>query len=338
MELDDADRAIINAYQGGFPVVEDPFVPVSRRFRNNGVDLSPDGVVEKLRRLDEEGVISRFGALINADAIGGTTVLVATTVPEEEFEDVVETINSHDEVAHNYERDHFLNVWFVVSVADKGSVEDVLDEIEEETGVETYTFPKLHEFHLGARFPVDGPFYDSPAEPKPQEPEATELEPDEDELLAEIHDGFPITRHPYSDIAEALGAETRGVVSAIRRLSREGKIRRVGVVPNHYAVGYTENAMTVWDVPDEYVVETGESVGSLPFVTHCYERPRHRDVWRYNLFAMVHGRSTKELDDSVESVREAVKDATGGAYRDQDRLVSRRVLKKTGINLQRGDG
>lgn len=334
-ELDDVDRAVLNAFQGRFPVEERPFERAAEELRRRGVDVSQGELVERVRRLDDEGYVSRFGALIDAEAIGGNTVLVATRAEPEEFDEVVEAINRRDEVAHNYERDHDLNVWFVVSVADRGEVEEVLAEVEAETGVETYAFPKLREYHLGAYFPVDGPLYAEGLDVEISTTPGVEdvEEPDERALLAEIHAGFPVSSTPYADVGERLDVGAAAVVSAVRRLLDEGKIRRVGVVPDHYAIGYTENEMTVWDVPDDVVDDVGESVGALPFVTHCYRRPRHGELWPYNLFAMVHGRTEEEVEGRVDRVRETVEEHTSVSEDSWDTLVSTRVLKKTGINL-----
>jgi DNA-binding Lrp family transcriptional regulator len=109
-----------------------------------------------------------------------------------------------------------------------------------------------------------------------------------------------------------------------------GVIRRIGVVPNHYALGYTANGMTVWDVVDDQVDALGEAVGRLPFVSHCYRRPRHLPEWPYNLFAMVHGRSRDEVDGMVAIIAAQL----GTACRAQDVLYSTQILKKTGLRLQ----
>jgi len=123
------------------------------------------------------------------------------------------------------------------------------------------------------------------------------------------------------------------VLRTLKRFVAEGKIRRVGVVPNHYALGYTENGMTVWNVPDELVGEVGPAVASLDFVTHCYERPRHEGVWPYNFFAMTHGRGEAESESRIGEVRETMEEFWDVGEEDWDTLFSTRILKKTGIRL-----
>jgi DNA-binding Lrp family transcriptional regulator len=338
-DLTRLERAVVNAFQGGFPVVERPFEPAAAALTERGVEVTAEELLAAVRDLDDRGVLSRFGALVNAEEIGGTATLVATHAPADRFDEVVDAINDRREVAHNYEREHpHLNVWFVVSVGDPDRVEEVLAEIEAETGQPTYNLPKIQEFHVGAKFLLDGPIPDGALDlselgPAVDPSGRTTLTPRERDLVVEIQGGLPVTATPYADVAEALGEPTAWVVETIKRFEREGKVRRVGVVPNHYALGYTENGMTVWDVPDEAVDEVGPAVAALPFVTHCYERPRHEGVWPYNLFAMTHGRTEAESDERVEQVRSVVADHCPLGADDWDTLFSTRILKKTGIRL-----
>ena len=333
------DRAIINAFQGGFPVVEHPFEPAAAALRDRGVDVTATALRERIAALDEAGTLSRFGALVNAEAIGGTATLVAMHAPEKRFDEVAETVNAHREVAHNYEREHpHLNMWFVVSVADEDRVAEVLDAVEAETGQETYNLPKQREFRVEAKFLVDSPIPDGDVDLSGVGPDVTPtdrraLTPAERDLVVEIQGGLPITDTPYADVAAAIDQEPAWVVETITRFEREGKIRRVGVVPNHYALGYTENGMTVWDVPDDLIETVGPAVASLPFVTHCYQRPRHEGVWPYNFFAMTHGRSAAESDRRIQEVKETMAEYWDVGDGDWDSLFSTQILKKTGIRL-----
>ena len=338
-ELARLDRAIINAFQGGFPVVERPFEPAAAALRDRGVDVTATALRERIASLDDEGILSRFGALVNAEAIGGTATLVAMHAPDDRFDEVAEAVNAHREVAHNYEREHpRLNMWFVVSVADEDRVDEVLDEIEAETGQETYNMPKEREFRVEAKFLVDGPVADGDLDRSGLGPDVTPtdrqaLTPAERDLVVEIQGGLPITDTPYADVADAIGEDSEWVVEMIKRFEKEGKVRRVGVVPNHYALGYTENGMTVWNVPDELVETVGPAVASLPFVTHCYQRPRHEGVWPYNFFAMTHGRSEAESDRRIREVEGRMAEYWDVDDDEWDSLFSTRILKKTGIRL-----
>ena len=108
-----------------------------------------------------------------------------------------------------------------------------------------------------------------------------------------------------------------------------GVIRRIGAVPNHYAIGYTANGMSVWDVADERIDELGARIGALDFVTHCYHRPRRLPEWPYSLFAMVHGSSRAEVQAKVAEIAELL----GAECRAYDVLFSTSILKKTGLRI-----
>ena len=337
-DLGTVDRAVLNAFQGGFPVVERPFEPAAAALADHGVGIDADELLTRVQDLDDAGVLTRFGALINAEAIGGTATLVATHAPEDSYDEHAEMINAHPEVAHNYEREHpHLNMWFVLSVAEDGRVEEVLAEIEAETGEETYNLPKQQEFHVGAKFPVEGPQTQdvdcSDLGPDVTPTDSQSLTADELDLVLAIQDGLPVTATPYADVADEIDADVDWVLETIQRFNLEGKVRRVGVIPNHYALGYSENGMTVWDVPDEVIDEVGPAIAEFDFVTHCYERPRHDGVWPYNFFAMTHGRSEAESQERIQQVRDRMADHWDVSEDDWDTLFSTRILKKTGIRL-----
>ena len=148
-------------------------------------------------------------------------------------------------------------------------------------------------------------------------------------LIAATQGGLPLVREPYRALAEQLGLQEADVISRLQNLLQRGAIRRIGAIPNHYALGFTANGMSVWDIADDAVAEVGAKVGALDFVTHCYERPRHLPLWPYNLFAMVHGRTRDEVRAKVAEIAALI----GPASRGHDVLFSTRILKKTGLRI-----
>lgn len=148
-------------------------------------------------------------------------------------------------------------------------------------------------------------------------------------IVAATQAGLPLVCEPYRAVAEKLGLDQAEVIARLRRLLDAGAIRRIGAIPNHYALGLTANGMSVWDVADEAVAEIGARIGALDEVTHCYERPRHLPLWPYNLFAMVHGHTREEVRAKVERIARLI----GPAARAHDVLFSTRILKKTGLRI-----
>ena len=149
MELDATDRRIINSLQGGFPVCERPYAMAAESLGLTEVEL-----IGRIAKLAEAGVLSRFGPLYNADRMGGTAVLAAMAVPEAEYERVAATVNAQLEIAHNYRREHALNMWFVGSAEQAESVEAAFARIEKLTGHPVYRFPKEREFFVELKLSV----------------------------------------------------------------------------------------------------------------------------------------------------------------------------------------
>ncbi|MDP3439784.1 MAG: AsnC family transcriptional regulator [Azonexus sp.] len=148
-------------------------------------------------------------------------------------------------------------------------------------------------------------------------------------LIVATQGGLPLVARPYHAIGEQIGVAADEVMRRMQALLDGGVIRRIGAVPNHYAIGWTANGMTVWDVADDKVDELGPRVGALPFVTHSYRRPRALPAWPYNLFAMVHGRSREECSVKALEIRALL----GDSCRAHDILYSTRILKKTGLRI-----
>ena len=148
-------------------------------------------------------------------------------------------------------------------------------------------------------------------------------------IVRETQAGLPLTTAPYRAIGDAVGVSEAEVIRRMAAMLEQGVIRRIGAVPNHYRLGYRGNAMSVWDVDDARIVEIGERVGALDFVSHCYRRPRHPPDWPYNLFAMVHGRTREEALEMVTRIAGLL----GPEDRGHEILFSSRILKKTGLRI-----
>lgn len=148
-------------------------------------------------------------------------------------------------------------------------------------------------------------------------------------LIAATQQGLPLTPAPYAEVARQLGLSEDEVIARLSSMLARGIIRRIALVPNHYALGMTANGMSVWDVEDDHASELGAKVGALDFVSHCYMRPRARPDWPFNLFAMLHGQSR----EAVEEKRHLIAAMLGQACGAHDILYSTRILKKTGLRL-----
>jgi len=144
--LDATDRLLINRLQDGLPLTHDPFAPVAR-----AAGIPETEVVDRIAALREIGAITRFGPFLDAEAMGGAFCLCAMAVPADRFDEVMTLVNAHPEVAHNYERRHKLNMWFVLACERPEEIADAAQQIERETGLKVLRFPKLKEFFIGFR-------------------------------------------------------------------------------------------------------------------------------------------------------------------------------------------
>lgn len=144
--LDEIDRALINRLQDGLPIVAAPFQEIAFE-----LGIAEAEVCNRIDRLLSSRVLTRFGPFFDAAAMGGAFCLCAMAVPEQRFERVAQIVNSHHEVAHNYERAHALNMWFVLATESEAGIETVAQAIEKETGLAVLLFPKLEEYFVGFR-------------------------------------------------------------------------------------------------------------------------------------------------------------------------------------------
>lgn len=330
IDLDDA--RLIDRLQLNLPLSERPFAEVAAE-----LGMTERQVIERLDRLLQSGVLTRFGPLFHIEKAGGQFILAALQAPEARYEEVTEQVNALPEIAHNYRRDHALNMWFVVAAETPETAWAACQRIEVITGLPVHAFPKEREYFVGLYLPLlaqaprlgrEAPRATAPAPAGSTPLSLTEFDR---RLMAATQAGLPLAPRPYDDVALALGCSAAQVRARLAELLAAGVVRRIAAVPNHYRLGYTANGMSVWDIDDEQVDRLGELLGSQPAVSHCYRRPRKPGVWRYNLFAMLHGHSRAEVLAQAETAAELL----GDACRAHDVLFSSAILKKTGLRLRR---
>ena len=280
---DTMERALLDGFQRDLPLVPRPFAEIAHQL---GTDEAT--VIGMLRRLSEDGVVSRVGPVLAPHRVGCST-LAAMAVPEERLDEVADLVSSYDEVNHNYEREHRFNLWFVLNAADREAIDAVLHEIAARTGLEVVDLPLLEAFSAGPGVSV-----------------AMALSEADRRLIAAVQDGLPLVARPYAEVGAQLGLSEDQVIAAIGRFLRDGVIKRLGIVVRHHELGYRSNAMVVWDVRDAEVGAVGRRLAKLPFVTLCYRRPRRLPDWPYNLFCMIHGRDRASVEAQIEHANQAI--------------------------------
>ncbi len=335
--LSEQERARLERWQRGFPVVPRPFAVVASR-----EGMSEDALIEWTVRLKDDGVLSRVGAVVRPNTAGAST-LAAMAVPPERLDEVAAFVSAQPEVTHNYEREHPINLWFVVTAADRAAVAACLARIRNECGLEVLDLPMVRAFHIDLGFTRDdGTGLASspclPARPESRLRTGSTAPPDgtDRQILAAIEDGIPLLSRPFEAVGRSLGLSEEAVIERLCRMIEAGIITRFGYVVHHRRLGFVANAMVVWDVPDERVEKAGALLAAAPCVTLCYQRPRRLPKWRYNLFCMIHGTSREQVTAEVVRLHAHLVKQLSLDGLPHAALFSRRRFKQCGARFSAG--
>lgn len=282
---------LLNNWQRDFPLVPEPFAAIATRLASDEA-----AVLLALKRLSGKGAISRVGAVLAPRSVGAST-LAAMAVPRERLEQVAALVSARPEVNHNYEREHYYNLWFVATAADEARLALVLDCIAADAGCPVLPLPLLEEFHIDLGFDLAG---GGKTQVRQGNGARRELAEGERRLMAALQPGLELVPRPFALLAGQAGMEEDEAIAHIARWQEEGIVKRFGVVVRHHELGFRANAMAVFDVPDDEVSAVGARLAREPGVTLCYRRRRHLPEWPYNLFCMVHGRSREEVLPVIE--------------------------------------
>ncbi|MCX7174380.1 MAG: Lrp/AsnC family transcriptional regulator [Proteobacteria bacterium] len=296
---DTLDFRLLNEFQRDFPLLSRPYAALAERLGSTEAE-----VIAALARLREQGMVSRIGAVIAPRRVGAST-LGALAVPADRLEHIADLVSRHPEVNHNYQREHRYNLWFVATVEDEKALAAVLHGIEMETGYGVMSLPLLEGFHIDLGFDMTRMAKSHGATSVTVEsPESSSLSEAERRLLSALQNGLELLPRPYSRLARRAGLGENEVLDLIEDWLRRGFVKRFGVVVRHHELGYTANAMCVWDVPDAQVAEIGARLAAEPDVTLCYRRARAQLAaeWPYNLFCMIHGHDRAEVESVIAAL------------------------------------
>lgn len=312
---------LLNEFQRNWPLEPQPYGVVGEK-----LGTGESWVLERLAAFQRDGVISRVGAVFAPGTMGAST-LAALEVPAERLGAVADIVSGFPEVNHNYEREHRINLWFVVTAQSEERLAQVLADIETEARCGALLALRLaEEFRIDLGFDLRGNAAAAElAVPQPARAPHT-LTAQERRLVSALQDGLPLAPRPFAALGDVAGIGEAEALEQIRQWSAGGLIRRLGVIVRHRELGYRANAMVVWDVPDTLVRPLGINLAQQAGVTLCYRRARAQPRWDYNLYCMIHGKSR-------EAVRERLDDIEGrtglGAFTHQI-LFSLTRFKQTG--------
>lgn len=311
---------LLNEGQRGFPLVERPFQALAERF-----GVTEAEVLQACAQELQRGAISRIGG-VWAPGVGGAALLCAMAVPAERLEAVAANVSAHPGVNHNYEREHRLNLWFVITGTGAESLDQALAAIEADTGLAVVRLKMVRPYRIDLGFDLHrAPEAGAAIQRRPPRVAAADHP-----LAALVEAGLPLVAEPFAAWAAKLGSSTAEVLARIQAWQDAGTLRRFGLVVRHHEVGFGANAMTVFDVSDDQVDAFGERLATQPGITLCYRRERAPE-WPYNLYCMVHGRSR---DETLALLHAAIEGAGLQAW-PQQVLFSRRRFKQVGARYFR---
>lgn len=310
--------ALLNNWQHDFPLEREPFATIAAL-----AGASVDDVLAGYAAARLDGSLSRIGGVF-AGGAGGAAMLCAMAVPAERLAEVAALVSAHPGVNHNYEREHEINLWFVLTAPDAFSLAVALAGLEATTGLRALRLPMQRPYRIDLGFDLRGRTAAAPRT-APHGGAARPVAPADRALAALVEDGLPLVERPFDAWAEALGRTPAQVLNVLRGWLSHGTLKRFGAIVRHHELGFAANAMTVFDVPDHAVDACGEALARTPGVTLAYRRAR-ADGWPYNLYCMVHGRDR----DAVHAVLDAALAETGLAGWPHAVLFSRRRFKQTG--------
>jgi len=292
--MDELDKKIVTAIQGGLPAEERPFDALAGQ-----LGIQPDEMLARVRRLAGDGLIRRLGPVFDSRSLGYMSTLVAARIPPERLAEVAARVARLPGVTHNYERRHAYNLWFTLTCPSAQELERTLAGLRKETGIpDFHNLPALAVYKIRVQFDLAGESEApetagarTPAVPRP-------LDEKQKELVRLLQDGLAVAREPFAAMAARLGWPPSRVVRQIREWLDSGVIRRFGAVVRHKELGFVANGMAAFRVSPEAIDDAGRRLARRAEVSHCYRRPPLPD-FPYSLFAMVHGQSEDEVRQTV---------------------------------------
>jgi siroheme decarboxylase len=319
-QIDLFDKQLLNDIQWVFPLVDRPYLEISKRH-----NMSEDEVMRRIAYMKDMGLIRQINAIFDTRRLGYKSALVAFAVMPDKLDSVANEVNKHPGVSHNYERNHDFNMWFTLAVPPYGEMKRDLDRLASLDGVIKYRLlPTLKLYKIGVRLDMVN---DDTEKPKPMDevkqlnPKRIEITENDKHFIRELQKDLKVIPEPFKEMAENLSITTTELFAKAKEYEKNGVMRRFAAILRHRDAGFSANGMVVWQVPDENIDEIGYKLAAFPQVSHCYRRPVYSD-WPFNLFSMIHARTLEAAEKIAVEMSEIVE------IKDYRILFSSREFKK----------
>ena len=300
VEMDAADRRLLNAMQKDVPLVSRPFAEIGER-----LGMPEEEVLSRARRLKEGAIIRQISAIFDSRRLGYSSTLVAMEIPEELIEEAAGRISEHAGVSHNYKRDNPFNLWFTLTLPPGVDLEAEVQRLAEEAKARrARILPALRLFKIGVELDLEQGT--NAAEKRKLTREAPTSFSDADLAYVRVlQQDLPLEAEPFRAWAESLGASEDEMFARAKELEESGVMRRFAAVLRHQKAGFTANGMICWRIPEEQLPDLGYRLAAYPQVSHCYQRPVYPD-WPYSVFSMVHALSREKCEEIARQMSEEI--------------------------------
>ena len=305
MDLTDSDAELLNAVQWSFPLDAQPYAVLAER-----LGVTEAVVIDRLRAVKEAGVLRQLSAIFDTRALGYSSALVAAKVDPDHIDAAAAVINEHPGVSHNYKRNHAYNLWYTLAVPPGEDLDAHLDALHHASkSLVTRKLPTLKLYKIGVKLDMTGKTAaNAKAEVLPHEQperrehmEAPVLTPVEIAASQICQEDLPLVPRPFAVQAERIGITEPALLAILTSFIDRKLMRRFAAVMNHRNAGFKANAMGVWAVPETDLDVIGPQMAGFAAVSHCYRRPTYED-WPYTVFTMVHGRSARDCEATIEAI------------------------------------
>ena len=294
---------ILSRVQKAFPLTPKPFEQIAKE-----LGLSEKKVLEILNEQKDAGIVRQTSAIFDTKRLGYKSSLVAFKIDQADIEEAVAVLNAHPGISHNYERNHDFNIWFTIAVEPDSilGLEGTVKKLAKLTKAKDHIIlPTLKLFKINVKLNTTGK--DAKKEKvKKVKHKDIEITPLYKEVIRLSQYDIEFVSEPFKKIVDELEIGYEEYFDILAKLQEAGVMRRFASILNHRKAGFNANAMVVWDVEEgDKGEEIGAKAAAFSAVSHCYLRPKYPN-WPYNLFTMVHGKTTEETNGIIEEMAKEI--------------------------------
>jgi len=292
IELNELEKRVLDAVQQDIPLVTHPFREMAKRAETDELSF-----LNMVKSLLERDLIRDISAIYNAKGLGyqSTLVAVATKNPDK----TAEAISRFHGVSHNYYREHYFNVWFTLTIPELSDLEKVISDILKDEDYESFRIlPSIKTYKIGVNFRFTGEKKKKITSNYSSEIGSVNIDRD---LIRILQNPFPLVSEPWCEIALSLGRSEEELFREIEMLKKARVIKRISGVIRHRKTGFGANGMACFQLSEKIIDEAGVKAAQYSAVSHCYRRPVYPD-WPYSLFAMTHGTSERECEETASEI------------------------------------